>query len=339
MNGLLSASTLSVLVSPSALSLLAVNLGVIFFAVRDNWSLAAILMSYLAQSVVIGIFQAIKMSDLKVFSTGGYKINNRPVPPTPTVKWIVVLIFVVHYGLFQFGYAKFILDILGAGKWNAGLCSRISLRSIRATLTPRYLLAAIDARCDGAAAGVASRKASQRASTAARRFGTNYGLSRCFIARLLDSPKSAERKNLTLRNLTDLVDESLKMPIAQLIDKAIADAKFARDWRDRVIPHRDLGLALEDGAAEPLQAASRADVKTALASLADIMNAVQNHYLDSQTIYDAGSRHNGAVTLLYLLGDGLKLRSEREGLLQRAIESGSEEDLQKAMDANIQDKI
>jgi hypothetical protein len=115
MNGLLSASTLSVLVSPSALSLLAVNLGVIFFAVRDNWSLAAILMSYLAQSVVIGIFQAIKMSDLKVFSTGGYKINNRPVPPTPTVKWIVVLIFVVHYGLFQFGYAKFILDILGAG--------------------------------------------------------------------------------------------------------------------------------------------------------------------------------------------------------------------------------
>ena len=36
------------------------------------------------------------------------------------------------------------------------------------------------------------------------------------------------------------------MPLAQLIDKAIADAKFARDWRDRVIAHRDLGLALED---------------------------------------------------------------------------------------------
>jgi Family of unknown function (DUF6498) len=115
MNGLLSASTLSVLVSPSALSLLAVNLGVIFFAVRDDWSLATILMSYLAQSVVIGIFQAVKMSDLKVFSTGGYKINNRPVPPTQTVKWIVVLIFVLHYGFFQFFYAKFILDILGAG--------------------------------------------------------------------------------------------------------------------------------------------------------------------------------------------------------------------------------
>jgi hypothetical protein len=123
-------------------------------------------------------------------------------------------------------------------KWNAGLCFRISLRSIQATLTPRYLLAAIDARCDGASAGVASRKASQRASTAARTSGTNYGLSRCFtLLGFWTHQNPPERKNLTLRNLTDLVDESLKMPIAQLIDKAIADAKFARDWRDRVIAH------------------------------------------------------------------------------------------------------
>jgi hypothetical protein len=106
MYGLLSASTLSVFVSPSALSLLAVNIGVIGFAVRDDWSLATILMSYVAQSVIIGIFQAVKMSDLTVFTTGGYKINHWPVPPTQTVKWIAVLIFVVHYGLFQFGYAS-----------------------------------------------------------------------------------------------------------------------------------------------------------------------------------------------------------------------------------------
>ena len=49
------------LFSPSALSLLAVNLGVIVFAVRDDWSLATILMSYLVQSVIIGIFQAKKI--------------------------------------------------------------------------------------------------------------------------------------------------------------------------------------------------------------------------------------------------------------------------------------
>jgi hypothetical protein len=115
MYGLLSASTLSVFVSPSALSLLAVNIGVIGFAVRDDWSLATILMSYVAQSVIIGIFQAVKMSDLTVFTTGGYKINHWPVPPTQTVKWIAVLIFVVHYGLFQFGYANFVLDCLGTG--------------------------------------------------------------------------------------------------------------------------------------------------------------------------------------------------------------------------------
>jgi Family of unknown function (DUF6498) len=117
MYGLLSASTLSLFVSPSALSLLAVNLGVIVFAVRDEWSLATILMSYLAQSVIIGIFQAVKISDLEVFSTAGFgfKINNRPVAPTPTVKWTVVLIFVVHYGFFQFFYYKFILEVLHVG--------------------------------------------------------------------------------------------------------------------------------------------------------------------------------------------------------------------------------
>ena len=45
------------LLSTSALSLLGVNLGVIAFAIIDDWSLATILASYLAQSVIIGLFQ------------------------------------------------------------------------------------------------------------------------------------------------------------------------------------------------------------------------------------------------------------------------------------------
>jgi Family of unknown function (DUF6498) len=116
MVGLFSASTLAVLVSPSALSLLAVNVGVIFFAVRDEWSLSTILMSYLTQSVIIGVFQAVKMADLKAFSTGGYKINHWPVPATQTAKWFIVLIFVVHYGFFQFAYANYVLEV-GTPYW------------------------------------------------------------------------------------------------------------------------------------------------------------------------------------------------------------------------------
>lgn len=98
------------LFSPSALSLLAVNLGVIVFAVRDAWSLPTILASYLLQSVIIGIFQAIKMSELKVFSTDGLKINNRAVEPTPATQWTVVIFFLLHYGVFHAAYAAFILS-------------------------------------------------------------------------------------------------------------------------------------------------------------------------------------------------------------------------------------
>ena len=43
--------------------------------------------------------------------------------------------------------------------------------------------------------------------------------------------------------------------------------------------------------------------------------------------FNAAARHNGALTLLYLLGDGLKAKSEREATsLQKAIESGSDEE-------------
>lgn len=160
------------------------------------------------------------------------------------------------------------------------------------------------------------------------------------IARLLDSPRTVGKANLTVRNFSDLVDEKLKMPLAALIDKAIEDTKFARDWRNRVISHRDLGLVLQDGAAEPLEQASRADVNTALASLAAVMNAVQNYYLDGGTAFDAAARHDGALTLLYLLGDGLKTKSKREERLKQALDSGAEGQIHQALDANdLQEEI
>ena len=144
------------------------------------------------------------------------------------------------------------------------------------------------------------------------------------IARLLDPPKTGGRDNLTVRNFTDLVDQNLKMPLAELIDEAITDTTFARDWRNKLIAHRDLALALEDGSADSLTPASRNDVVTALNRLTAVMNCVQRHYLDSETAFDVAARHNGALTLLYLLGDGLRAKSEREARLQKAIETGSE---------------
>ncbi len=108
---------MNALFSPSALSLLAVNLGVIVFAVRDEWSLATILATYLLQSVIIGIFQAKKILDLKIFSTEGFKMGGHSVEPTRATQWKVVLFFLVHYGIFHVAYAGFIVSHLGAPYW------------------------------------------------------------------------------------------------------------------------------------------------------------------------------------------------------------------------------
>ena len=105
------------LFSISALSLLAVNLGVIAFAVQDDWSLATILMSYWVQSILIGLFQALKIADLKTFSTEGFKMGGHAVDPTPATKIKVVAFFLVHYGIFHFVYFGFIRSEAGAPDW------------------------------------------------------------------------------------------------------------------------------------------------------------------------------------------------------------------------------
>jgi hypothetical protein len=130
------------------------------------------------------------------------------------------------------------------------------------------------------------------------------------IARLTDSPKSLGKDNLTIRLLPDHIDDAgLKKRVTELIDVAINKADFCRDWRNRHIAHKDLRLAMQTGA-EPLKAASRARVKEALSSISDVLNAVSNHYMDSTTMFEGVGNGNGAVSLLYVLDDGLRAEKE-----------------------------
>lgn len=92
------------------------------------------------------------------------------------------------------------------------------------------------------------------------------------IARLTDPPKSAGKENLTIRKLPDLIEEErFKKHLSALIDIAVEKADFCRDWRNRRIAHKDLGLAMKTGA-EPLKMASRAKVKEVLSLLLPVEN-------------------------------------------------------------------
>lgn len=131
------------------------------------------------------------------------------------------------------------------------------------------------------------------------------------IARLTDSPKSHGKENLTIRKLPDLItDEIFRKHLSELIVIAVEKTDFCRDWRNRHIAHKDLGLALKTGA-EPLKDASRAKVKEALSAISDVLNAISGHYMDSTTGFAGIGGSGRAVSLLYVLDDGIRTDEAR----------------------------
>lgn len=137
------------------------------------------------------------------------------------------------------------------------------------------------------------------------------------IARLTDSPRTAGKDNLSIRTLPELItDATIRETVEKAIAAALKESEFARDWRNRHIAHKDLKLALKEGA-EPLKAASRAAVKSALAAIAEVLNTISRAFMDSTTIYEGLGARNGAVSLLYVLDDGLKVEQDRRDRLKK----------------------
>lgn len=92
----------------STLSLIFSNLLVIVFAVVDNLSALNILWIYWSQSVIIGIFNFLKIITLKEFSTEGFRQGNKQVLPTKGAKISTAIFFLFHYGFFHVIYAVFL---------------------------------------------------------------------------------------------------------------------------------------------------------------------------------------------------------------------------------------
>lgn len=143
------------------------------------------------------------------------------------------------------------------------------------------------------------------------------------LARLTDPPKSAGKKNLSIKRLSEAVQHG---PIGAQIQALVAvvheKTEFARDWRNRKLANRDLDLAL-GLQVEPLAAASRLAVKDALSAMAVVLNAVALHYLDSTTMFEMGFDGADAVGLLYVIRDGLRYEEERKARFRRG-EAGVE---------------
>lgn len=137
------------------------------------------------------------------------------------------------------------------------------------------------------------------------------------ISRLVATPKSMGQSNLTFQRLPDLItDTVLRANVETLIRAAVDYAEFAKTWRNKRIAHRDLALALKRPVV-PLPSAGQKHVEKVLEGLAEILNEIQGHFSNSSTMYRKAPVTHGALDMLYVLRDGIRLEKLRHEHLDK----------------------
>jgi hypothetical protein len=110
---------------PSTWMLIFSNIIVIFFAIIDNLNAIEVLWIYWIQSVIIGVFNFIRILSLKEFSTVGLRRGaGGELPATKAAKISTAIFFLIHYGFFHFVYAMFLGGFSGitkASSQNSGI--------------------------------------------------------------------------------------------------------------------------------------------------------------------------------------------------------------------------
>lgn len=90
---------------PSTLVLLGSNVITLVLAWVEQWSFATVICTYWMQSVIIGIFNFMRMWSLHRFSTEGLLAGGEPIPENEEGKKSTALFFLLHYGFFHLIYA------------------------------------------------------------------------------------------------------------------------------------------------------------------------------------------------------------------------------------------
>ena len=108
------------------------------------------------------------------------------------------------------------------------------------------------------------------------------------IARITDPPQSCGRDNLTLPKLADDIDPQVHPQLAAQITTEVDQAENlagpVREYRHKLLAHRDLGVAL--GGMPP--GVSFDDLRAALEQCARVLNTVQKHFGEGETGYEQG---------------------------------------------------
>jgi len=136
------------------------------------------------------------------------------------------------------------------------------------------------------------------------------------LCRITDPPVSAGKSNLTLRRLPELVlDQAMRLNLQALVDDAVKKTMFARDWRNRRLAHTELNRS------RPLAYASRKHVEDALTVIRQIMNRLEQTYLNKTVSYEHTIPALGGVaSLITVLRKGVEARrAERDAKIRGVV--------------------
>src|SRR3990167_7274975 len=103
------------LTDSSTISLLFSNIVIIALSIVQRWEITTVLWTYWTQSVIIGLFNFLRILSLKKFSVENFTINNQPALPSPQTKFFTAFFFAFHYGFFHFIYAIFLFQFFSSG--------------------------------------------------------------------------------------------------------------------------------------------------------------------------------------------------------------------------------
>jgi hypothetical protein len=87
------------------------NLAFAIFFIMQGGEFGTLMWAYWAQSVIIGVFNFIRILTQKNFSVKSVKLNNRPAKHNIGTKNYIAFFFLFHYGFFHFAYLMFLKDM------------------------------------------------------------------------------------------------------------------------------------------------------------------------------------------------------------------------------------